>query len=52
MKRSRTYEAAWREEILSPLRPSTADELRWYFEQRRRVEDAASGLPDNQDFAV
>ncbi len=32
------YEDAWREEIASPLRPSTADELRWYFEERRRLD--------------
>lgn len=31
------YEAAWREEFGSPLRLSTADELRWYFEQRCRL---------------
>lgn len=44
-----TYEAAWREEILSPLRPSTADELRWYFEQRRQIEGAVSGLSDQEN---
>jgi hypothetical protein len=33
----RVYEAAWREEVATPLRLSTADELRWYFEQRRRL---------------
>jgi len=37
-----TYEDAWREEIASPLRPSTADELRWYFEERRRLDGAPS----------
>jgi hypothetical protein len=36
------YEAAWREEIASPLRPSTADELRWYFEERRRLDGGAA----------
>ena len=36
-----TYEGAWREEIASPLRPSTADELRWYFEERRRLDGTA-----------
>jgi hypothetical protein len=35
---SKAYERAWREEFASPLRLSTADELRWYFEQRRRLE--------------
>jgi hypothetical protein len=33
------YEAAWREELATPLRLSTAEELRWYFEQRRRLAD-------------
>ena len=32
------YESAWKEEIASPLRPSTSDELRWYFEERRRLD--------------
>jgi hypothetical protein len=36
------YEAAWREECASPLRPSTAEELRWYFEQRRRRDEGES----------
>jgi hypothetical protein len=43
------YEAAWREELASPLRPSTAEELRWYFEQRRRLTDgkaASNGYDD------
>src|SRR5262249_277277 len=31
------YEAAWKEEFGTPLRLSTADELRWYFEERRRL---------------
>jgi hypothetical protein len=33
-----TYEAAWRDEFARPLRLSTADELRWYFQQRSRLE--------------
>jgi hypothetical protein len=37
------YEAAWREELGSPLRLSTADELRWYFEHRRRLAEAKAG---------
>ncbi len=37
------YEAAWREEFASPLRLSTADELRWYFEQRRQLEQRSGG---------
>ncbi|MEP0848654.1 MAG: hypothetical protein HRF50_17750 [Phycisphaerae bacterium] len=35
------YESAWREELGAPLRPGVVEELRWYFEQRRRVESAA-----------
>src|SRR5205823_6362605 len=37
------YEAAWREEFASPLRLSTADELRWYFGQRRQLEERSGG---------
>jgi hypothetical protein len=42
------YDAAWREEFASPLRPSTADELRWYFEERRRLNErpGAGGAGD------
>jgi hypothetical protein len=29
------YESAWRQEYAAPLRLSTADELRWFFTQRR-----------------
>ena len=32
---------AWQQELASPLRPSTLDELRWYFEQRRDREGVA-----------
>jgi hypothetical protein len=42
----RSYEAAWREELSSPLRLSTADELRWYFEQRRRLAETGSNGHD------
>lgn len=38
------YEAAWREELASPLRLSTAEELRWYFEQRRRLTGGKAEL--------
>ena len=38
---SALYEAAARDELATPLRPATVDELRWYFEQRR---DRASQL--------
>ena len=31
------YKAAARDELAMPLRPSTVDELRWYFEQRRNA---------------
>ena len=38
-------EKAAREELTSPLRPATIDELRWYFEQCRVLPaDAAHGL--------
>ena len=37
-KATKLYESAWREELASPLRLSTADELRWYFDERRRRE--------------
>ena len=35
------YEWAWKQEFANPLRPSTADELRWYFGQRRGRRRAA-----------
>jgi hypothetical protein len=34
------YAAAFREQLAMPLRPSTRDELRWYFEARRAGCDA------------
>lgn len=40
------YEAAWREELGSPLRLSTAEELRWYFERRQQL---AASRPDGHD---
>jgi hypothetical protein len=39
-----TYEAACREELNSPLRLSTADELLWYFKERRRSDDASEAI--------
>src|SRR5262249_27845788 len=42
------FEAAWREELTNPLRLSTADELRWYFEQRRK-QRGPSRVPDDVD---
>jgi hypothetical protein len=49
----RLYEAAWREELASPLRLSTVDELRWYFEERRRRAEATGGSngPDEGRYA-
>jgi hypothetical protein len=44
------YESAWREELASPLRLSTAEELRWYFEQRRRLTEE-KGASNGQDEA-
>jgi hypothetical protein len=41
---TRSYEAAWREEFASPLRLSTADELRWYFDERRRIEQDGGAI--------
>jgi hypothetical protein len=40
-KAAKLYESAWREELASPLRLSTADELRWYFDERRRRENGS-----------
>lgn len=40
------YVSAWRQEFASPLRPSTADELRWFFEQQRLQADANGGNGD------
>jgi hypothetical protein len=45
------YEAAWREELGSPLRLSTADELRWYFEHRRRLAENGSNGHDETRYA-
>jgi hypothetical protein len=45
------YEAAWREELGSPLRLSTADELRWYFEHRRRFVETGSNGHDETRYA-
>lgn len=40
MKSGDVYAAAFREQLAMPLRPSTRDELRWYFEARRAGCDA------------
>lgn len=42
----RTYEAAFREELLSPLRLSAIDELRWYFEAKSAGPNARSADPE------
>ncbi|MGH9158551.1 MAG: hypothetical protein ACRD2X_00985 [Vicinamibacteraceae bacterium] len=38
---SGAYQTAWRDELATPLRPAIVDELRWYFDQRRRLDDAS-----------
>jgi hypothetical protein len=43
------YEVAWRDEFASPLRPAVLDELRWYFEERRRLEQAAGLTTDDHE---
>lgn len=40
------YETAWSEEFGRPLRPSTANELRWYFDERRHLE--SGGQPHDE----
>ncbi len=40
VKAKDAYVAAFREQLAMPLRPSTCDELRWYFEARRSGCDA------------
>lgn len=46
------YEAAWRDELASPLRPALVEELRWYFEQRRSLERAPTQLADADDLRL
>src|SRR5207248_5628520 len=48
-KAAKLYESAWREELASPLRLSTAEELRWYFEERRRREEGAPTIKSEND---
>lgn len=43
------YESAWREELAAPLRPSTAEELRWYFDQRRRLDRERAQLDEHDE---
>lgn len=42
------YVSAWRQELATPLRPSVADELRWFFEQQKRVRTGA-GVDQNDE---
>ena len=42
------YEAAWRQELASPLRSSTADELQWFFRQRRARWAAPDGAHERE----
>jgi hypothetical protein len=40
------YQVAVRDELASPLRSDTFDELRWFFEQRRQAADGAAIVAD------
>jgi hypothetical protein len=40
------YQAALRDELATPLQPTTFDELRWFFEQRRQAVGAATVVAD------
>jgi len=40
------YQLAVRDELASPLRPDTFDELRWFFEQRRHAADRPAIVAD------
>lgn len=42
------YQAALRDELATPLQPTTRDELRWYFEQRRRSATDATVVVDGR----
>jgi hypothetical protein len=46
------YEAAWRKELGRPLRLSTAEEIRWYFEERRRLAEAGARGHDEPPYAL
>jgi len=46
---SDAYVSAWRQEFASPLRLSTADELRWFFEQQRKRQDGSSSGKGEDD---
>lgn len=45
-KAAEAYVAACRQELASPLRPSTLEDLRWFFEQQRTWADAAAEVRD------
>ena len=40
------YEAALRDELASPLQSTTVDELKWFFERRRRADGDPSLMAD------
>lgn len=44
IKSESLYLSAVREELLTPLRPSVVDELRWYFQEKSKGWDRASSL--------
>lgn len=43
-----SYVAAWRQELATPLRPSIADELRWFFEQQKILRDGDSAAGEEE----
>ena len=48
-KAAKLFESAWREELANPLRLSTADELRWYFDERRRRDEGEPTIKSDSD---
>jgi hypothetical protein len=40
------YQLAVRDELATPLKPETFDELRWFFEQRRKAADSPAIVAD------
>jgi hypothetical protein len=48
VKASEAHVAAARQELASPLRPAVVDDLRWFFEERRRI-GAADGEASSRD---
>ena len=43
-KAAEAYVSACRQELASPLRPATVEDLRWFFEQQRTWSDAAADV--------